>query len=104
MNILLALLGWLAFNLGVLVLAKDPHDDKDEDFSYRKHAKKNIDNWVFNLVIALCLIIFGIKGLGLDAIPIDDFKHLHWNDAYYAASGFAGECVLRLIKKLRNNA
>jgi hypothetical protein len=44
----------------------------------------------------------GMYKLGLDAIPIDDFKHLQWNDLYYAASGVVGEILMKYLKKFRD--
>jgi hypothetical protein len=102
MNILLAFLGWLAWNIGLFSYEKDKYDDRNESFSLGDYAKKFYDNWLLSLVCIPILIIAGLKGLGLDAIPIDDFKHLQWNDLYYLGSGALAEIVKVLIKRISN--
>lgn len=101
MNISLALWGWLIWTVGNFVLEKDNYDDLEKVFPYHTYFWKNFENWIFNLLVATGLIFFGIKGLGLDAIPIGDFSHLRWNDAYYAGSGPIGEILMKYIKKFK---
>lgn len=100
MNILLTVLGWLAWNIGLFSFEKDKSDDKDEKFSLIHYANKYWDNWLLSLVCVPILIIMGIKGLGLDAIPIGDFEDLHWNDIYYLCAGAFAEAVKVGIKKV----
>ncbi len=93
MNILLAFFGWLAWNIGLFSYLKDQADDLDQDFGVKAYAKKHWDNWLLSLVMVPILIIIGMKGIGLDAIPIFDIDHLQWNDIYYAGSGFFSEAL-----------
>jgi hypothetical protein len=102
MNILFAFIGWLLWTWGNFTLEKDGYDDHEQDFPARAYIKKNWDNWIFNALVAAGLIMVGMYKLGLDAIPIDDFKHLQWNDLYYAASGVVGEILMKYLKKFRD--
>lgn len=93
MNILLTLLGWLAWNFGLFSYEKDKADDMDQPFPIGKYIGKYWDNWVLSLLIVPILIIAGIKGLHLEAIPIGDFKGMKWSDAYYLAAGPLAEIL-----------
>jgi hypothetical protein len=93
MNILLAFLGWLAWNWGLFVYEKDSLDALDQKFNVKHYAERYWDNWVLSLICVPILIIIGIKGLGLKALPVADVEDLQWNDMYYLASGLLAEAV-----------
>jgi len=103
MNILLTVLGWLAWNIGLFSFEKDKADDKGEVFDVRKYVRCYWDNWLFSAIFIPILIIVGIKQLGLEALPIDDAAHMKWNDLYYLGAGCAAEAAKyftqRIIKK-----
>lgn len=106
MNILLSLLGWLAWNFGLFTMEKDKADDEGKDFDIRHYVYCYWDNWVFSAIFIPILIIFGIKGLGLNAVPIGDFEDLQWSDAYYLAAGCLAEIAkyyITLIRKKWNS-
>jgi hypothetical protein len=100
MNVLLALLGWLAWNFGLFSIEKDKADDEGKPFSVKHYTQKYWDNWLLSLLFVPILVIIGIKGLGFAAIPIGDFKDLKWNDLYYLGSGFFSEFLKISIVKL----
>jgi hypothetical protein len=101
MNILLSILGWLAWNVALFSLEKDEFDEQEKPFSLKHYAALYYDNWLLSLVFVPILIIVGIRGLNLSAIPIGDFQDLQWHDMYYLGSGFFAELVKVTIKKLR---
>jgi hypothetical protein len=100
MNILLSLLGWLAWTVGLLSYEKDKADDLGQTFSLKNYALKYWDNWLLSATCVPILIIIGAKKLGLDPIGVLDVKHLHWHDLYYLAAGPAAEMVKVLIKRV----
>lgn len=106
MNILLVVFGWLIWNFALFSMEKDKADEAGEHFPIGPHVRKYWDNWVLSLLCVPVLIILGIKGLGLDAIPIDDLKHLRWNDAYYLGAGAITEVakhyITVIIKKYKS--
>lgn len=102
MNILLTLLGWLAWNFGLFTMEKDKADDLGKPFDLRHYAACYWDNWLFSLIFIPILIIMGIRGLGLEALPIGDFEHLKWNDIYYLGAGCFAEIAKYLISTARN--
>jgi hypothetical protein len=93
MNIILTFLGWLAWNWGLFVYEKDKYDALDQKFNIGHYAERYWDNWVLSLICAPILVILGIKGLGLTALPLTDIEHLKWNDLYYLASGLLAEAL-----------
>lgn len=101
MNIILSLLGWLMWNFGLFSFEKDKADDLNQDFDIRHYIKCYWDNWVLSLIMVPILIILGIKGLGLDAIPMLDIEHLKWSDSYYLGAGFFAEALKYYLAKLR---
>ena len=101
MNILLCILGWLAWNVALFSLEKDEYDERNETFHLGHYVSLYYDNWLLSLVFIPILVIIGIKGLELSAVPIGDFKDLKWHDMYYLGSGFFAELVKVTIKKLR---
>lgn len=105
MNILLAFFGWLIWNFALFSMEKDKFDDAGQEFPIKPYLKKYWDNWVLSLFAVPVLIILGIKGLGLDAIPVDDLQHLRWSDAYYLGAGAITEIIKHymtvIIKKYR---
>lgn len=98
----MSLLGWLVWNIGLFSYEKDKHDDAEKEFDVVAYYKKYWDNWLLSLVCVPILVIIGMRGLGLDPIPLDDFKHLQWNDLYYFGSGALAEAVKVIIKKISN--
>ena len=103
MNILLALLGFLAWVIGAFTIEKDSYDDLEKDFPYRTYIKKNWDNWVWNLIIAFILIVVGIYKLEFDALPFESesVQKIQWHDSYYLASGPIGSIAMKYIKKIK---
>lgn len=93
MNILLALLGWIIWNFALFTIEKDKSDDADIAFDTKKYIRTHWDNWVLSAIMIPILIIIGVKGIGLDALPIGDFEDLQWNDLYYLGAGAITEVV-----------
>lgn len=101
MNIALTFLGWIIWNFGLFSMEKDKADEKGEDFSIGHYTKCYWDNWLLSLFIIPILIILGIRGLGLEAIPLADLKGLKWNDIYYLGAGAFAEAVKYYIAVVR---
>src|SRR5687768_9470783 len=99
MNVLIALMGWLAYNFLMFSMEKDTFDDQGKAFMVLDYARKYWDNWVASLFMVPILLYFGYKGLGLDVFGFMDIENLQWSDAYYPATGFFTEAVITGIKK-----
>ena len=101
MNIALTFLGWLIWNFGLFSMEKDKADEKGLDFSIKHYAKCYWDNWLYSLFFIPLLILLGIKGLGLEAIPMFDVQSLKWSDFYYLGAGFFAEALKYYIALAR---
>lgn len=101
MNILIAFVGWLAYNFLVFSMQKDTYDDQGKALLVSEYARKYWDNWLASLFMVPILLYFGYKGLGLDVFGALDLEHLQWSDAYYPAAGFLTELVISAIKKFK---
>lgn len=55
----LMLVGLLTILAFMLVRAKAPYDDLDLQFKFRKYAMRNIDNWIFDLLAGISLVLIG---------------------------------------------
>lgn len=103
MNLLLTLFGWIIWNFTLFTIEKDKFDNTEKEFSFRVYAKTHWDNWVLSLFFIPVLIILGIKGFKLEALPIDDFAGMKWGDLYYLGAGAFAEVakyyITLIIKK-----
>lgn len=94
MNIVLTLLGWLAWNGFEFNMKKNVADDKDEAFPIGKYVDKKWDDWLMTLIVAALLLVIGHMGLGLDLLRVIDSEHpAKWSDLYYAGSGVFYEAL-----------
>ncbi len=101
MNILLTLLGWLAWNFGLFSMEKDQVDAEGKPMDLKRYASCYWDNWVFSLIFIPILIIVGIKGLGFEALPFGDLEHFQWHDLYYLGAGAFAEIAKYYISLAR---
>lgn len=95
-NLLAALAGWVAFNVVMLSMYKDEHE---QTFNLSSYAKEYWDNWLASFVMIPVLLYFGYKQLGLGLI---EMEHVKWSDAYYVCSGFAVELIKEVYKKWKS--
>lgn len=100
MNILLTVLGWLAWNFGLFSWEKDKADNEGKEFPILQYVKKYWDNWLLSALFIPILIIIGIKGLDLSPLPLGDVKDMKWSDLYYLLSGAASEAAKVGIQKV----
>ena len=104
MNIVLTLLGWLAWNGFEFNMKKNVADAKDEAFPIGQYVSKKWDDWLMTLIIAALLLVIGHMGLGLDLLRVIDKDHpAEWSDLYYAGSGIIYEALKFAYEKWKGN-
>jgi hypothetical protein len=104
MKILITFLGWLAWNFGELSFTKDEYDDAGKKFPFQEFIEKNWDNWIWNAIVAVILLVLGHNVFHIINVfePIDVLK---WGDAYLLVSGFVAQSAklaYRKWKKLKS--
>ncbi len=98
MNILITIIGWLAWNWFWFTVEKDKSDDLNEAFDFQDYRKKHWENWVFSALLIPILLFYGSRGLGLDVFGIPNFEHLQWSDAFYPCVGLFSDIVGMALK------
>lgn len=97
MNIVLVFLGWFIWNFALFTIEKDKHDDDGTPFPVKQYIKTHWDNWLLSAIMIPVLIIVGIKGLNLSALPFGDFEDFTWSDLYYLGAGAFSEMVKHYV-------
>jgi len=97
MNIILVFLGWSIWNFALFTIEKDRFDDEDKPFPVGKYIRSHWDNWLLSAIMIPVLIIVGIKGLDLTALPFGDFQDFKWGDLYYLGAGAFSEMVKHYV-------
>lgn len=101
MNALIALVGWLGWNVMIFHIDKDQYDDKGVDFPLKQYFLQSWDNWLASLVMVPALLYIGNKGLDLPGSVFGFDKDISWSDLYYLGSGFFTELIIWAIKKYK---
>lgn len=96
--LLCSVVGWGLWTVGNFVIAKDKYDDEEKDFPWATYKKKNWDNWIFNGIVAIALVLVGILKLDIEPLGIEGVHG--WSDIYYFGSGVVGEWIIKGIKRI----
>jgi len=96
-NALGALIGWVAFNVGVFSLFKD---ENEQTFNLISYTKEHWDNWLGSFVFIPVFLFAGHVGFNFEDIGIGGVK---WSDAYYVGSGFFFEAIKMIYKKWKKS-
>lgn len=99
MNALIALLGWIGWNVIIFRIDKDKKDDEGTTFPLKQYALQSYDNWLSSLVMVPILVYIGHKGLNLPGSLFGFDKDIAWSDLYYLGAGFFTEVIIWAIKK-----
>lgn len=100
MNLLITVVGWLAWNVIIFRIDKDQYDDRKEPFPLKQYALQSWDNWLTSACMIPVLLFIGHKGLGIPGAFVGfDVDNLEWSDLYYLGAGFLTEAVIFAIKK-----
>ena len=91
----LMVIGWLFYNFGKLMLAKDEFDDHNESFSLKVYFFKTWDNWIFNFMTGLVVIAVGVNKIDISGVGVE------WSDLFYLMPGPAAEFAVDKYKAWR---
>lgn len=101
MNALIALVGWLGWNIVIFRIDKDQHDDQKIDFPLKQYFLQSWDNWLSSLIMVPVLLYIGDRGLHLPGSIFGFDGDMAWSDLYYLGAGFFTEAIIWAIKKYK---
>ena len=95
---LLAIAGWVLYNLLILNVSKDKLDEQDKQFNWKTYKRKHWDNWAFTLLLSPFLVyymkdivILFSEWLGRDIPQLE---------IYYIGCGVLTEVIYFLLSKI----
>lgn len=103
MDFVIAILGWLIFNMWMFRNEKNKYDRNNQPFDYSSYLKKNWEDWVLSLLLTPVLALYLADLVGLLNY------YTGWNvpcyEVYYAGCGVLLKAVDKIfsivIKKLK---
>ena len=103
LHYILAIAGWILYNLLILNVSKDKLDDVNKHFHWKSYKRKHWDNWAFTLLLSPFLVYYMSDIVTLFSEWLGrDIPKL---EIYYLGCGVLTEVInylLAKIVKLRN--
>lgn len=95
---IIALFGWLGFNVLIFYMEKNKADDEDRHFNYQHFVDTHWDNWAVTLLFSVPIVYYGphIHEAIMNLTGWD----IKWHNMFYAGPGIFVEILVWGLKEI----